>query len=66
MYFSNIILGMLEELLCSGVLCYMDDIIIHSASKEEHNKQIRRVLEKLSMFEKFLGPNVSQNSPEME
>ena len=81
MHFSKIIGGVLGELIGCGVLCYLDDIIIYSATKEEHHKAIKRVLEKLqevglqvkieksTFFQKeikFLGHCVSQRGLQMD
>ena len=32
----------------SGIICHMDDILIHSNSKSEHDKKVRQVLKRLS------------------
>ncbi|CAA93236.1 retrotransposable element/transposon Tf2-type [Schizosaccharomyces pombe] len=43
-YFINTILGEAKE---SHVVCYMDDILIHSKSESEHVKHVKDVLQKL-------------------
>ena len=38
---SNVLDGL------DSVICHMDDILIHSATQEEHNRQVRAVLQRL-------------------
>ena len=39
----NVILNGLQ-----GILCHMDDVLIYAATKEEHNKRLQAVLERLT------------------
>ena len=43
--FQRMMSDVLEGL--DGVICHMDDILIHSATLEEHNRQVRAVLQRL-------------------
>jgi hypothetical protein len=40
---SNILHGLENE----GVICHMDDVLIHGRTKEEHHQRVRKVLQRL-------------------
>ena len=40
----------LQDLVDQGVVCYLDDILIYSKTKEEHTKLLKKVLQRLREY----------------
>ena len=45
--FQNMMNDVLQEFLDRGVICYLDDILIYSRNKKEHEELVSKVLKHL-------------------